>query len=393
LFDRFGPYHISRLNSAARYLRIEGIELSYADRTYAWDRTDGLGAFPRGVASNDIDAEKASQLIARMASLLSSRQPDAVAIPGWSHRGALAALLWCNRSGTPVVLMSDSGRGDAVRRVWKESIKRRVVSLCGSALVGGERHQTYLKDLGMSSTRIISGYDVVDNDHFSRGAERARRQMLWERQRLGLPEKYFLASSRFVAKKNIPGLLEAFARYRKAAGESAWDLVILGDGHLRQQLIALISRHELSDIVHLPGFQQYEDLPAYYGLAGAFVHASTIEQWGLVVNEAMAAGLPVIVSRHCGCADEIVVPGRNGCTFDPLDSSELSRCLLHVASDQCDRPLLASEGRAIIGKWTPERFATGLTEAVHLAIATPKRASLGDRLLVRALIQTHPQRE
>jgi 1,2-diacylglycerol 3-alpha-glucosyltransferase len=386
LFHRFGPYHISRLNRAARYLGIEGIELSCTDRTYAWDRTDGSQAFPREVASNDIDTEKAPQLIRRMAALLSARQPDAVAIPGWSHRGALAALLWCSRSGTPTVLMSDSARGDYVRHRWKEMVKRRVVSLCGSALVGGKRHRDYLKELGMSPARIVSGYDVIDNEHFAQGAERARLRAAEERQRLGLPERYFLASSRFVEKKNLPGLLKAFAGYRQAAGEDAWGLVLLGDGRLRQQLTALISRHGMDDFVHMPGFRQYVDLPAYYGLAGAFVHASTIEQWGLVVNEAMAAGLPVIVSRHCGCADELVVPGRNGFTFDPLDPSELTGLLLHVASNRCDRRLLASGGRAIIAEWTPDRFATGLSQAVDLAITAARRRAVVDRLLVRALV-------
>jgi glycosyltransferase involved in cell wall biosynthesis len=158
-------------------------------------------------------------------------------------------------------------------------------------------------------------------------------------------------------------------------------------------LITLVSRHGLNDVVHLPGFRQYADLPAYYGLAGAFVHASTIEQWGLVVNEAMAAGLPVVVSRGCGCADELVVPGRNGYTFDPLDPSELTRCLLHVASDRCNRQVMANEGRVIIADWTPDRFATGLSQAVDLAIATPRRSMLGNRILVRALIHTRQQRE
>jgi glycosyltransferase involved in cell wall biosynthesis len=387
LFERFGPYHISRLNTAVKYLSVEGIELSNTDRTYCWDRTDGLEAFPREVVSNDIAAEKAQQVIGRMAALLSARQPDAVAIPGWSHPGALAALLWCCRSETPVVLMSESARIDDVRRRWTETIKRRVVSLCGSALVGGKRHHDYLEELGMPPARILSGYDVIDNDHFAQGAELARQRASEERQRLGLPEKYFLASSRFVEKKNLPRLLEAFAGYRQAVGADAWDLVLLGDGHLRQQLRALISREGLNDFVHMPGFRQYADLPAYYGLAGAFVHASTIEQWGLVVNEAMAAGLPVIVSRHCGCVDELVMSGINGFTFDPLDTSELTHLLIHVASKNCDRQFLASEGRAIIAKWTPDRFATGLSRAVDLAMTAPQRAAASGQLLVRALIR------
>jgi glycosyltransferase involved in cell wall biosynthesis len=386
LFERFGPYHVARLDRAGKYLSVEGIELSRTDRTYAWDRTDGSGAFRREFVSDDIEAERSSQLIARTTALLSTRQPDAVAIPGWSHRGALAALLWCSRSRVPVVLMSESARGDHVRSRWKEKIKHRVVSLCGSALVGGRRHQDYLEELGMSPARILAGYDVVDNDHFARGSERARTRAFEERQRLGLPERYFLASARFVEKKNLPRLLKAFAGYRQAAGEAAWDLVLLGDGHLRQQLIALISQYALKGVVHMPGFRQYADLPAYYGLADAFVHASTVEQWGLVVNEAMAAGSPVIVSRACGCADELIVPGKNGFTFDPLDPSELAGLLLHVASDSCDRRTLAREGRAIIAEWSPDRFATGLLKAVDFAIAASRRAALGDRLLVRALV-------
>jgi glycosyltransferase involved in cell wall biosynthesis len=226
-----------------------------------------------------------------------------------------------------------------------------------------------------------------------RGADWARRRAVEERLRLGLPEKYFLASSRFIEKKNLIRLVEAFAGYRRATGAGAWDLVLLGDGHLRQQLVASISRYGLDDAVHMPGFRQYQDLPAYYGLAGAFVHASSTEQWGLVVNEAMAAGLPVIVSKACGCADELVVPGKNGYLFDPTVPPELTACLVHVASDRCDRRLLANEGRAIIGQWAPARFATGLRYAVDLALAATGKAAFVDRLLVQALVQVRPKRE
>jgi glycosyltransferase involved in cell wall biosynthesis len=386
LFDRFGPYHVARLNATARCLCVAGIELSYTDRTYAWDRTDGMEAFPREVASNDLAREGAAQLTARLAALLAARRPDAVAIPGWSHRGSLAALLWCLGSGTPVVLMSESTRDDDVRRLWKEAIKRRLVSLCGSALAGGGRHRDYLVELGMAPARIRLGYDVVDNEHFARGSEQARARAADERRRLRLPERYFLASSRFVEKKNLSRLVESFAGYRQAAGTRAWDLVILGDGHLREQLVALISRYGMSRAIHMPGFRQYQDLPTYYGLAGAFLHASTTEQWGLVVNEAMAAGLPVIVSRACGCVDELVVEGRNGFTFDPLNSSELTRLLLHVASETCDRQALGTEGRDIISQWKPDRFAAGLSQAVDLAISAPRQVTFADKVFARTLI-------
>ncbi len=81
-----------------------------------------------------------------------------------------------------------------------------------------------------------------------------------------------------------------------------WDLVLLGDGPLKPTLLKLISSLGLESCVHLPGFKQYDELPVYLGLAETFIHASTTEQWGLVVNEAMASGLPVLVSNRCGCA-------------------------------------------------------------------------------------------
>ena len=133
-------------------------------------------------------------------------------------------------------------------------------------------------------------------------------------------------------KKNLPKLIEAYAEYRIRSesgsqkpevidSKALWELVLLGDGPLKTDLRRLISDLRLNEHVHLPGFKQYEELPVYYGLAKAFVHASTTEQWGLVVNEAIASGLPVIVSNRCGCAPELV--NGNGFTFDPGNRHEL----------------------------------------------------------------------
>jgi 1,2-diacylglycerol 3-alpha-glucosyltransferase len=386
LFHRFGPYHIARLNCAAQSLCITGVELSRADRTYAWRPTGGCEAFPRHVIAADVDAEPATALIRRMDQVLSTLRPDAVAIPGWSHRGALAALLWCQRRRIAAILMTESTARDAARRPWKEAVKRRIAARFGAALAGGTAHLAYLRELGMPPERVFDGYDVVDNDHFARAADATRESAIQARCRLGLPERYFLASCRFVEKKNLCGLLEGFARYRDRAGPQPWHLVLLGDGQLRPRLLERVAERGLRDLVHLPGFQQYERLPAFYGLAGAFVLASTSEPWGLVVNEAMAAGLPVLVSDRCGCAPDLVVPGVNGYRFDPLDPERLADLLLHVAADGCDRQGLARAGRAIIAEWTPERFAGNLRRAAIAALATPAGGGSVDRLLIRLLM-------
>ena len=269
-------------------------------------------------------------------SALEQANPDVVAVNGWNNFGSLVAANCCVRRGIPMVVMSESARQDEPRTWWKELIKRRVANLYSAALVGGQRHVEYLVELGMPRERVFTGYDVVDNSYFRQkvGEVGGRKSEVGKQDQL--PENYFLASARFIEKKNLPRLIRAYAKYRRLCrasvpdAESAqgpgnppsprlrrtglpWDLVLLGDGPLRGTLNSQLSTLNLHDHVHLLGFKPYNELPIYYALAKAFVHASTTEQWGLVVNEAVASGLPVIVSNHCGCVPELV--NGNGFTF------------------------------------------------------------------------------
>jgi glycosyltransferase involved in cell wall biosynthesis len=283
--------------------------------------------------------------------------------------------------------MSDSQAIDMPRKWWIEAVKRRVVGGFSAGLVAGSPHVAYLASLGMPRERICTGYDVVDNEFFAQGAHRARQFAAKTRDRLGLPERYFLASNRFLPKKNLLTLLRAYAGYRAAAGKDRWKLVLLGDGPMKDQLLALRKQLDLEADVQLPGFKQYHDLPAYYALAGTFVHASTSDQWGLVVNEAMAAGLPVLVSERCGCAPDLVAPGRNGFRFDPGDEPKLTGHLRKIAGGEYDLAAMAEASRAIIRAWSPQTFAVNLWKAAELALGAPRRSNwLVDRLLLRALI-------
>jgi glycosyltransferase involved in cell wall biosynthesis len=159
-------------------------------------------------------------------------------------------------------------------------------------------------------------------------------------------------------------------------------LVLLGDGPLRKTLNSQLSTLNLHGHVHLPGFKQYEELPVYYALAKAFVHASTTEQWGLVVNEAIASGLPVIVSERCGCVPELV--GVNGFTFDPLNEDELTARLLDMSSlSDHDLERLREASRLIATRFGSDRFGNGLEDAARMAIGSmEKKFGVRDRALL-----------
>ena len=150
-------------------------------------------------------------------------------------------------------------------------------------------------------------------------------------------------------------------------------MVLLGDGVLRPQLQAQIDHLGLKHYVHLPGFKQYDELPNYYGLANCFIHASTTEQWGLVVNEAMASGLPVLVSSRCGCAPDLVKEGHNGFTFDPYDINQLAGLMLKISSGQWDLVAMGQASQDIIADWSPQTFADNLSKAVEVALSSPLR--------------------
>lgn len=385
VFQRFGPYHIARLRAAALHMTAIGIELSATDRTYAWE-VDSSQDVQRLVVSPDIDGETVPRLFAKVSQTLVRARPDAVAIAGWSHPGAMAALLWCAVHRVPAILMCESAESDTVRASWREALKRRIVSLFSSALVGGTPHRRYLAELGMSADAVFDGYDAVDNDHFAAGAASARADADAVRACHALPRRYFLTSSRMIGKKNLFAVLDAYRSYRSSAAMDAWDLVILGDGRLMPSIREAVARDGLTPHVHLPGFRQYADLPTYYGLAGAFVLASTTEQWGLVVNEAMAAGLPVLVSSRCGCSSELVRQGVNGFTFDPATPSELAHRMQEVAADPMVAGAMATAGQDLIAEWGPDRFGANLRAAVDHALAAPRRPGLGALALAGLLM-------
>ena len=396
IFDNFGPYHLARLRAAADVTELLAVEVASGSAEYAWERETGISGLKvvtlleRGT-SREISRR---ELSARLSRVLDEFQPQAVFIPGWSNRAAFAALSWCVRNDAPAVVMSESSELDEARVTWKEWIKQRVVGLCSAALVGGRPHKDYAVKLGMPAERVFQGYDAVDNGYFADKVKEVRSAKSEVRRGKGLPENYFLASARFIEKKNLPGLIEAYARYRKLAEKSEtgnrkseiWDLVLLGDGPLRETLNSQLSTLNLRGHVVQPGFKQYPELPAYYGLANAFIHASTTEQWGLVVNEAMASGLPVLVSDRCGCAADLVREGVNGFTFDPFNVEEIVQRMFQLSTLNSQLQDFGAASARIISNWGPGRFAQGLKSAAECAVKVgPKRMDILDRLVLRAL--------
>jgi len=235
--------------------------------------------------------------------------PKIVIIGGYSYLAYWAALIWAKKNKRKIILLNESHYLDKPRSVIRESIKKLFVSNCDAALVDGTRHRDYVVSLGLKPEKIFikKGTGPVDVSFYQKEVSRIKNNKIEICNRLGVPYKNFLYVGRFSPEKNIIYLLKCFKKIQEE-GVKDWGMILVGNGPQRKEIENIIKERKIKNIF-LPGFIQKEELPFYYALADCFILPSISEPWGLVVSEAMACGLPVLVSDRCGCYPDIVHDG------------------------------------------------------------------------------------
>jgi 1,2-diacylglycerol 3-alpha-glucosyltransferase len=371
-------YHVARfrgLNSASALTgRVVGLELVGGIGVHA-----GLKfrePLPQDLAIETIEADTSWReanklsLALKLWVRLSELKPKVVLVPGYYTLPGIAAALWARLHGAASVLMTESCAFDHKRSPWKEFVKRLGLHLLFDwAVAGGKAHVFYLKQLGFPEERVAGFYDVVDNELFRGGTFALRTQ---EEQCLECCT--FLYVGRLAPEKNVAMLLESWISYRAHGG--TWSLALVGDGPESADLKARAGGCVYAQEVSFPGLKSSHELLPFYASAGCFVLPSTREPWGLVVNEAMASSLPVLVSDRCGCASELVEQGRNGYLFDPEDCSGLT-ALLHQIEDLTpeEHGRMSRASGEIICRFTPQKFGLAIA-SIAAARRNHKRSLL-----------------
>lgn len=354
-------YHVARLRALAEHPalagRVSGIEMVggcgvHGNLKFRSDDRDGLAVHTLLPESNWKDATP-GRLVRALWKKLNELNPAVLLIPGYYTAPAIAAACWGRLHGCTTVLMTETTEGDHRRVWWKETLKQTLLrSLFGWAIAGGRPHRRYLETLGFPRRRIASMYDVVDNEFF------AAESAAWRSRERGsdLPSDYFLYVGRLAPEKNVDGLLNSFAAYRRQGGN--WSLVLVGDGPLAAHLRQRAKEPVLAGYVSFAGHRNTAETARYYAGARCFVLPSTREPWGLVVNEAMAASLPVLVSERCGCAEDLVNHGCNGFVFNPAHAAELTVAMWEMERmPAAQRESFGQESLRIIGRYSPQAWA------------------------------------
>ncbi len=369
IYANFGPYHIARLRALAAIMSdIVGIEISNTQELYSWCSTEQSLGFKcktlfTGIPFESIPRGKQCKAIRQA---LSGFMPQMVVIAGYSEPVMRAAGAWARKYGVPTILLLVSTYLDHPRKWWKELAKRGLVRQYSAVAAVGQRAFDYARKLGMPENRVFQIGNVVDNAYFFNKSQGVSENKTEERKRRNLPEHYFLAVSRLSSEKNCLMLLQAFRNYRKQGGK--WDLVVAGGGPMEQELFETVETYDISG-VHFAGWQQYDELPAYYALASCFILPSISEPWGLVVNEAMACGLPVLVSQRCGCLPELCRSGVNGYDFAPCNAEQIAKLMLRMSSGEADLKAMGQASRQIIAEFTPAAWARKLKNGMDTTLA------------------------
>ncbi|HEX4150722.1 MAG TPA: glycosyltransferase family 4 protein [Steroidobacteraceae bacterium] len=411
LWSQYGPYHFARISALkvqASSQSIHALEIASRTHDYQWSRSGAtvnlITLFPGDVA------EQLSfwRVFFRTRKSFAQLRLDVCFIPSYSPKQPLAALLAAKSLGVRTVLMIDSHKGTMRTRMLGTWLKRRLVRLFDAALVGGKPQMAYVESLGMDREKIFVGYDTVDNEYFARRAADARSRAAELRDRYDLPNRYFLSLGRFMRKKNLGTLIRAYRRFLDSTAGTRTHLVMVGSGeeetNLRMlcdelrlpvynKMAPVIDLRESSTAdcrpgVHFYGFRQIEENPTFYALSDAFILPSTVEEWGLVINEALSCSLPVVVSETVGSAEDLLRPGtppgsersmawkpqlgksirQNGFVFDPKSVASLTDALLTLDADPVLRQTMGEAGRLIVEDFSCEKFARNALLAASKAL-------------------------
>lgn len=287
---------------------------------------------------------------------------------GWLDFSCQVIYFLSRVTGLKYIIWSES-------TVHENSIQRRLtlpfvkwlIKGASSYIAIGTRSKEYLISLGAEAKKIVIAYSTVDIDYFRHVSNLTLQEKAFLRKETGIPEKniVFLYVGQFIPRKAIDLLIKAYAKVEKANTS----LVLIGYGSEKEYYTKLIEQLKLKSVVILPHVE-VDQMPKFYGMSDIFILPSYEETWGLVVNEAMASGLAVIVSDRVGSSVDLVEGGVNGYIFPSGDIDCLAECMINsIRNDKVLQGMKYSSSKKI-AKFSPENAASQFIKAANMAVNT-----------------------
>jgi glycosyltransferase involved in cell wall biosynthesis len=335
-----------------------------------WD-LDLLAGYPSVFVGNAVRAREPrgfwSLIAPQVWSELRSGRYDVLWLHGHNYAANHIALIAAKSAGLPVMMRGDTHLGlpcPGIKSMIRRPLMGALYWVCDRLLAVGSANAAYYRAMGVPEAKIFSVPFSVDNDRFVQSANLTDEQRAAARRRYNVPldRPVVLYAAKFTHRKRPIDLLES-ARQLKVRMHHPFTVIMAGSGELAGELRAFCAEHELDNVV-FTDFVNQSELPFLYAASDVFVLPSENEPWGLAVNEAMCAGLPVVVSREVGCVADLVEDGVNGYTPAAGDIEGLANALQLLLEDEGLRRVQGRKSLARIQQWDYQQCLDGLRSAL-----------------------------
>jgi glycosyltransferase involved in cell wall biosynthesis len=296
-------------------------------------------------------------------------KPTVLNITGYFDWAQILLMMYARLRGVRVVLSTESSAADHRRQGAKEWVKARIINMADAYFCFGSSTVEYLLSLGVDEGSIaVKRAAVVDEEVILHTFLDAQLRLNQQKE---VPPQNFIFVGRLAPEKNLRALLGAYGNLQKTTPEAAsWGLLLVGDGPEKDDLHRFVQDNEIHQVTFTGGYPWHQ-VPKWLAKSKVLVLPSTSEPWGLVVNEAMVCGLPVIVSDRCGCAADLVAEGRNGHVFDPHNQQELEQAMLFYMKNQDKIELMGDYSRRIIAGFSSQLVAREMVDT-YFNLSSPK---------------------
>jgi glycosyltransferase involved in cell wall biosynthesis len=269
--------------------------------------------------------------------------PDAVWVHGYDRANSIRLIGHAKSMGIPVFVRAEVENSDAlggrVTRSLKDLVLRAAYSQFDAFLAIGKRNADFYRQRGVPQSKIFSAPYAIDNSVFSAAMDSVKVGPTLQSE-YDVPEStpVFITSGKLIDRKRPLDPIRALSILRDDHGVDA-ALLVIGSGPLKDACAREVTLLGLDDRVRFAGFMNQTQIRSAYPRATALLLTSARERWGLVANEAMAGGCPVVVYRSVGCAEDLVVDGVSGLVVDTGDLVGLSAAMAQLADPQQQRQL------------------------------------------------------
>ena len=296
---------------------------------------------------------------------LNSIQPDVLIAGAIAFPSGALSVAWAKKHKKKVICFDDAKIDAVPRSGLINFIKQQIYNGVYAILYPSADWDDTGRFWGFNKEQLFYGIDVVDNSFWQDYNEEST-----------IAEKYFLAVGRQIPKKNFFHIVFSYKKYHERYGAKAIPLVMVGEGVEHGRIERFIQKNHLTEKVKLLPFKTQSELKSIYHKSEAFIISSdNTETWGLVINESMACGIPVIASDQCGATHTLVKDGVNGYSFSLDDSNDLynKMCLYHeLTQDKKDG--MRHQALETIKDWDLSRFCKGCYDAIQYVIVQKRSA-------------------